>query len=90
MEKGRLKGGGQFLRRSTDRPAAALSTLVEKVITNQKRVWGWKLSRGSKVVESVRTAHRSDRKGKAHKPNEFGRLVRIDEVENGIVSAYQF
>ena len=29
------------------------------------------------------------RKGKAHKPNEFGRLVRIDEVENGIVSAYQ-
>ena len=28
------------------------------------------------------------RKGKAHKPNEFGRLVRIDEVENGIVSHY--
>jgi transposase, IS5 family len=27
-------------------------------------------------------------KGKAHKPNEFGRLVRIDEVENGIVSGY--
>ncbi|HKN31950.1 MAG TPA: transposase [Terriglobales bacterium] len=29
------------------------------------------------------------RKGKAHKPNEFGRLVRIDEVENGMVSGYQ-
>ena len=28
------------------------------------------------------------RKGKAHKPNEFGRLVRIDEVENGVVSNY--
>jgi transposase, IS5 family len=28
------------------------------------------------------------RKGKAHKPNEFGRLVRIDEVENGLVSNY--
>jgi IS5 family transposase len=28
-------------------------------------------------------------KGKAHKPTEFGRLVRIDEVENGIVSNYQ-
>ena len=28
------------------------------------------------------------RKGKAHKPNEFGRLVRLDEVENGIVSNY--
>jgi IS5 family transposase len=28
------------------------------------------------------------RKGKAHKPNEFGRLVRIDEVEKGFVSNY--
>jgi IS5 family transposase len=28
-------------------------------------------------------------KGKAHKPTEFGRLARIDEVENGIVSNYQ-
>jgi IS5 family transposase len=27
-------------------------------------------------------------KGKAHKPSEFGQLVRIDEVENGIVSNY--
>ena len=26
------------------------------------------------------------RKSKAHKLNEFGRLVRIDEVENGLVS----
>jgi IS5 family transposase len=29
------------------------------------------------------------RKGKAQKPTEFGRLVRIDEVENGIVSGYE-
>ena len=29
------------------------------------------------------------RKGKAHKPNEFGRLVDIVEVENGFVSDYQ-
>ena len=29
------------------------------------------------------------RKGKAHKPNEFGRLVRLDEIENGIVSGYE-
>jgi IS5 family transposase len=28
-------------------------------------------------------------KGKAHKPNEFGRLVRIDEVENGIVCGFE-
>lgn len=29
------------------------------------------------------------RKGKAHKPTEFGRLVEIDEVERGFVSDYQ-
>ena len=29
------------------------------------------------------------RKGKTWKPTEFGRLVRIDEVENGIVSHYE-
>jgi IS5 family transposase len=29
------------------------------------------------------------RKGKAHKPSEFGRLVDIVEVENGIVSDYR-
>jgi transposase, IS5 family len=29
------------------------------------------------------------RKGKAHKPTEFGRVVRIDEVENGVVSGYE-
>jgi hypothetical protein len=29
------------------------------------------------------------RKGKLIKPNEFGRLVRIDEIENGIVSGYE-
>jgi transposase, IS5 family len=29
------------------------------------------------------------RKGKPHKPNEFGRLVRLDEVENGIISGYE-
>jgi IS5 family transposase len=29
------------------------------------------------------------RKGKVHKPNEFGRLIDIVEVENGIVSDYR-
>jgi IS5 family transposase len=29
------------------------------------------------------------RKGKAHKPTEFGRLVEIDEVERGFVSDFQ-
>ena len=29
------------------------------------------------------------RQGQAHQPNELGRLVRVDEGENGMVSGYQ-
>jgi transposase, IS5 family len=29
------------------------------------------------------------RKGKAHKPNEFGKLVRIQEAENQLITSYQ-
>jgi IS5 family transposase len=29
------------------------------------------------------------RKGKAHKPNEFGKLVLIQEAENQIITLYQ-
>src|SRR5918996_3143579 len=43
---------------------------------------GRKVRTDTSVVETIR-------KGKAHKPTEFGRLVRLDEVENGIVSGYE-
>jgi IS5 family transposase len=64
--------------------------LVEKVIHQTKQ----RVLSGDSHVEgkmlSLFEAHTEViRKGKAHKPNEFGRLVRIDEVENGIVSGYQ-
>ena len=64
--------------------------LVERVVAQtQERVF-----RGNRHVEgkvlSLFEAHtQALRKGKAHKPTEFGRLVRVDEVENGIVSRYE-
>src|SRR5271165_2159489 len=64
--------------------------LVEKVITQTKeRVWGGNCHVEGKVLSLFEAHTEVIRKGKAHKPNEFGRLVRIDEVENGIVSGYQ-
>jgi IS5 family transposase len=64
--------------------------LVEKVITQTKeRVWGGNCHVEDKVLSLFEAHTEVIRKGKAHKPNEFGRLVRIDEVENGIVSGYQ-
>jgi IS5 family transposase len=64
--------------------------LVEQVITQtKKRVLGGDNNVDGKVLSLFEVHTEVIRKGKAHKPNEFGRLVRIDEVENGIVSGYQ-
>jgi len=64
--------------------------LVEQVITQtKKRVLGGDNNVDGKLLSLFEVHTEVIRKGKAHKPNEFGRLVRIDEVENGIVSGYQ-
>ena len=64
--------------------------LVQKVITQtEERVFGGNNHVAGKVLSLFEPHTQVIRKGKAHKPNEFGRLVRIDEVENGIVSGYE-
>ena len=64
--------------------------LVKKVIAQtQERVWEGNRHVVDKVLSLFEPHTAAIRKGKAHKPNEFGRLVRIDEVENGIVSHYE-
>ena len=63
--------------------------LVRQVLlqTNQ-RVFGGDVHVQGKILSLFEEHTQVVRKGKAHKPTEFGRLVRIDEVENGIVSQY--
>jgi len=64
--------------------------LVQKVIAQtEERVLGGNNHVAGKVLSLFEPHTQVIRKGKAHKPNEFGRLVRIDEVENGIVSGYE-
>ena len=64
--------------------------LVEKVITQTTaRVWGGNRHVVGKVLSLFEPHPQVIRKGKAHKLNEFGRLVRVDEVEHGSVSGYQ-
>jgi IS5 family transposase len=89
--KGRLKVVGKFLRVEAQiGQLRHFLPLVEKVITQTKeRVWGGNCHVEGKVLSLFEPHTEVIRKGKAHKPNEFGRLVRIDEVENGIVSGYE-
>ena len=63
--------------------------MVEQVIAQtQARVWGGDRHVPGKILSLFEPHTEVIRKGKAHKPNEFGRLVRLDEVEHGIVSGY--
>ncbi len=89
--QGRLKVVGKFLRVEAQiGQLRHFLPLVEKVMTQTKeRVWGGNCHVEGKVLSLFEPHTEVIRKGKAHKPNEFGRLVRIDEVENGIVSGYQ-
>jgi IS5 family transposase len=89
--KGRLKVVGKLLRVEAQiGQLRHFLPLVEKVISQTKeRVWGGNCHVQGKVLSLFEPHTEVIRKGKAHKPNEFGRLVRIDEVENGIVSGYQ-
>ena len=91
MGKGRLKVMGKLLRVETQiGQLRHFLPWVEKVMTQTKqRVWGGNSHVAGKVLSLFEAHTEVIRKGKAHKPNEFGRLVRIDEVEKGIVSGYQ-
>jgi len=63
--------------------------LVKKVIDQTRaRVFGGDTHVEGKILSIFEEHTQVIRKGKAHKPTEFGRVVRIDEVERGIVSNY--
>jgi IS5 family transposase len=91
-----LKDGRLVARKETFRKVVAAEAslkdylpLVEKVITQSRaRILQAQTRHPDKILSLFEPHSVVIRKGKAHKPNEFGRLVRIDEVENGLVSNY--
>jgi len=89
--KGKLPVVGSWLSVTTQMARLAhFLPLVGKVIQQtQQRVFRGNTRVEGKIVSLFESHSQVIRKGKAHKPNEFGRLVRVDEVENGIVSGYQ-
>lgn len=63
--------------------------LVDQVITQtQARIFEEQTRSEGKILSLFEEHTAIIRKGKPDKPTEFGRLVRLDEVENGIVSGY--
>jgi IS5 family transposase len=58
------------------------------IAQSQARIFEHQTRHPGKILSLFEADSTVIRKGKAHKPNEFGRLVRIDEVENGLVNNY--
>ena len=90
-EKGRLKVVGDRRQVQTQtRQLRHFLPLVEKVVAQtRERIWKGNARVVGKVLSLFEAHTQVIRKGKPDKPTEFGRLVRIDEVEHGIVSGYQ-
>ena len=90
-EAGRLRVVGSALQAETQTGQLRhFLPLVEKVMAQtRQRLWRKDRHVVGKILSLFEVHTQVIRKGKAHKPTEFGRLVRIDEVENGIVSGYQ-
>lgn len=63
--------------------------LVDQVIAQtQARIFDGQTHYEGKILSLFEEHSAIIRKGKPDKPTEFGRLVRLDEVENGIISGY--
>lgn len=64
--------------------------LVKQVMHQTKaRVFKNDLHVAGKIVSLFETATQIIRKGKASKPTEFGRLIKIQEAENQIITDYE-
>lgn len=73
---------GSFLPSAEARVQQVLRQTRERVLRGNTKADG-------KLLSIFETHTEVIRKGKAHKPNEFGKLVLIQEAENQIVTRYQ-
>lgn len=93
LESGELKlarGANSMRAMRLEAQLKHFAPLVRKVIAQTNaRVFGGDHHVEGKVLSLFEEHTAAIRKGKAHKPTEFGRLVRIDEVESGIGSHFE-
>ena len=83
-------GKQQKVVRSLGRQLEQTTELVRRVIRQARaRVFGGDTHVEGKLVSLFEPTTEVIRKGKSGKPNEFGKMVKIQEAENQIITAYQ-
>jgi transposase, IS5 family len=83
------KRGNRKLLRKAKRQLDEMIPLVQQVLrqTRERVLRGNTRSEG-KLVSVFEPQTEIIRKGKAHKPNEFGNLIKIQEAENQLITDY--
>jgi IS5 family transposase len=85
----RVKRGNQQVLRKARRQLDEMIPRVQQVIRQtRQRVMGGDTRAEGKIVSLFEPQTEVIRKGKAGKPTEFGKLVKIQEAENQIVTHY--
>src|SRR5438309_506716 len=86
-QTGGAGAAGKRLARQLDR----FVPLIERVIDQARRpvLAGKEVRAGEKVVSLFEPHTAVLRRGKVDRPTEFGRKVRLDEVDGGIISHYE-
>ena len=87
---GGIKRGNRKLLRRARRRLEEMIPRVQQVLrqTRQRVMQGNTRAEG-KLVSIFEPETEVIRKGKAKKPNEFGKLVRIQEAENQLITSYE-
>lgn len=87
---GRVKRGHLPVLRKAKKQLDEMVPRVQQVLRQtRERVLRGNTKADGKLLSIFETHTEVIRKGKAHKPNEFGKLVLIQEAENQIVTHYQ-
>jgi len=85
----RIKRGNRAVLRKARRQLDEIIPLVQQVIRQtRQRIMGGDTRAEGKIVSLFEPQTEVIRKGKAGKPTEFGKLVKIQEAENQIVTHY--
>jgi transposase, IS5 family len=87
---GKVKGGPSRVLQKARKQLDEMIPRVQQVMRQtRQRVLGGETRAEGKIVSLFEPQTEVIRKGKAGKPNEFGKLVKIQEAENQIVTHYE-
>jgi len=85
-----VKQGSPVVLRRAKKQLDEMIPRVQQVIRQtRERVFGGNTRAAGKLLSIFEPHTEVIRKGKANKPNEFGKLVKIQEAENQIITHYQ-